>query len=149
VSGHAFDGVQHVACSASGELSFLTNAASYTNLSWSATLLSQNPISSRSSIHGACFNTRYVLLAGNTGISYGSFGADKQYPAVFYETNAGMLFTNIHCVASNSGHGHVIPHNTLYFDKNDLLALTTPKYYSEGDVLSEKAQISFAATRIL
>ncbi len=143
---HTYDGYYHVAASTAGELTFLTNGSSLSNLRWNPLLEGIAPVCPLTSIRSACFNTRFVLLAGDNGggVVYGAFGADKQYPAEFYPTNAASVVGgNVRCVASNSGFGHVVPHNTLYIERGEHLAVTTPAYYADSS--TEKTQISFVA----
>lgn len=140
VSSQTYDGYNHIICSLSGELSCMTNSASLTNLYWTDQIRGQTASTSRTFIHSCCYNTKHILLAGD-GISYAAIG-NNQYNALFHETNASSLFSGgaVHCVASNSGYGHVVMHNTLYLEETDTLSLITPKYYADG--LNERTQIT-------
>ena len=138
----AFDGTNHIVCSASGEISYLSNVAAITNLNFDNSL---NGVTIRSGISGsinaACHNRKYLLVGGAGGaITYGSLSSVNVDPT-FYPTNASSLFTTVYGLASNSGYGFVSPPNALYLKEDDKLSVITPKFYDGA--LSPDTSISF------
>ena len=138
----AFDGTNHMVCSASGEISYLSNASAITNLNFDNSL---NGVSISSGISGlinaACHNRKYLLVGGAGGaITYGSLSSSNVDPT-FYSTNASSLFTTVYGLASNSGYGFVSPPNAIYLKKDDKLSVITPKFYDGA--LSPDTSISF------
>jgi len=140
-SATVFDGYNHIVCSRNGEVSYLSNAASYSNLNFDVSL---NSVSISPNITGAinaaCYNCKFVLLGGASGaITYGLLNDNS--PPTFYSTNASSLFTTIYGVASNSGYGYVVSPNRIYLQEDERLSLVTPKFYDNA--LSSDTSISF------
>ena len=140
-SATVFDGYNHIVCSASGEVSYLSNAASYGNLNFDVSL---NTVAISPGITGAintaCYNCKFVLLGGASGsITYGLL--NDNIPPTFYSTNASSLFSSIYGLASNSGYGFVVPSNRIYLQEDERLNLVTPKFYDSA--LSSDTSISF------
>jgi hypothetical protein len=130
VTANIFDGVNHIVCSASGEVSYLSNTASNTNLNFDNSL---NGVAMPSVSHGVgCFNRKYILL----GNKYGDISSSP----VFYSGNLSSLLT-INSIASNSGYGFVVSPNRIYLGEDDKLDVITPKFYDAG--LSSDTSISF------
>ena len=137
----AFDGQSHIVGSITGEVSYLSNLASITNLNFDNSL---NGLAVQSGINGAinaaCYNRKYLLVGGAGGaVHYGTLNAYAD--PVFYSTNATELFTTVYGLASNSGYGFVVPPNTIYLQEDDRLSIITPKYYDSA--LSPETSISF------
>ena len=131
-----FDGLNHVVLSSSGEVSYLSNTASNTNLNYDN---SMNGVAitgvSGSSYLGACHNRKFILI----GSSYGILN-DYSSPT-FYPNNLSSLFTTINGLASNSGYGFVVSPNTIYLQEDERLSVVTPKYHDSA--LSSDTSISF------
>lgn len=140
-SATAFDGYNHIVCSASGEVSYLSNSASNTNLNFDVSLNNVVIVPGiTGSINSACYNCKFVLLGGASGaITYGLLNATS--PPTFYATNASSLFSSIYGVASNSSYGFVVSKNRIYLQKDERLSLVTPKFYDSA--LSSDTSISF------
>lgn len=145
-SATVFDGYNHIVCSASGEVSYLSNSASVGNLNFDVSLNVPIVPNITGSINSACYNCKFVLLGGANGaITYGLLNAN--YPPTFYATNASSLFTTIYGIASNSGYGHVVSPNRIYLQEDERLILVTPKFYDSA--LSSDTSISFNAWKTL
>jgi len=139
VAAAAFDGLNHIVLSASGEVSYLSNRASLTHLNFDNSFngLVQSGLTS---IYSACYNRKYLILGGGNGsIAYGVL--DASVPSVFHIANADSIFTHIYGLASNSGHGFVVSPNTIQLKEDDRLSVVTPKYYDSA--LSADTSISF------
>lgn len=137
----AFDGLTHVVASKVGELCFLSNENSVTNLNFDNSL---NGIQLQSGISGpinaACYNRKFLLLGGTSGkITYGVLNSNVA--PIFYNTNASSLFTTVCGLASNSGYGFVVPPNTIHLKADDRLSVITPKYYDSA--ISPETTITF------
>jgi hypothetical protein len=149
-SATVFDGYNHIVCSRNGEVSYLSNAASYSNLNFDVSL---NNFAIAPTITGAintaCYNCKFVLFGGvsdaSGAITYGLLNENS--PPTFYATNASSLFTTIYGVASNSGYGHVVSPNRIYLQEDERLILVTPKFYDSA--LSSDTSISFNAWKTL
>lgn len=139
-SASVFDGYNHIVCSISGEVSYLSNLQCNTSLNFDTSL---NNVAIQSGITGsiksACYNRKFVLLGGGSGeITYGLLNPNT--PPIFYQTNSSSLFSSINGLASNSGYGFVVPSNRIYLQKDERLSLVTPKYYDSA--LSSDTSIS-------
>ena len=132
-----FDGLNHIVLSSIGEVSYLSNTASNTNLNFDNSMngLEISGVVTSSSYLGACYNRKFILL----GSSYGVLNDNS--PPTFYPNNLSSLFTTINNLASNSGYGFVISPNTIYLKENERLSVVTPKYYDSA--LSSDTSISF------
>jgi hypothetical protein len=134
-SASLFDGENHVILSISGEISYISNVASNTNLNFDN---SMNGVSI-SSINGggsaACYNSKFILIDSSYGI------LNNNVPPLFYSNNLSSLFTTIKGLASNSGYGFVVSPNRIYLNDNEQLSLITPKFYDSE--LSSHTSISF------
>jgi hypothetical protein len=136
-----FDGYNHIVFSASGEVSYLSNVSSNSNLNFDVSLnnVAIDPTIT-GAINAACYNCRFVLLGGASGtITYGLL--NTSFPPTFYATNASSLFSSIYGLASNSWYGHVVPSNRIYLQEDERLNLVTPKFYDSA--LSSDTSISF------
>lgn len=139
----SFDGMNHIVCSASGEISYLSNSAALTNLNFDNVLngVAINSGIAGASINAACYNRKYLLVGGAGGaITYGSLASSNLAPT-FYPTNASSLFTTVYGLASNSGYGVVSSPNVLHLKEDDKLSVITPKFYDGA--LSPDTSISF------
>jgi len=139
----AFDGANHIVCSASGQLSYLSNTSAITNFNFDNALNSVtiNTGMAGAAIYAACYNRKYFLLGGAGGaITYGSLSSSNIAPT-FYPTNASSMFTNVYGLASNSGYGFITSPNVMYFKEDDKLSVVTPKFYDSA--LSADTSISF------
>lgn len=133
VSVNVFDGVNHIVCSASGEVSYMSNTASNTNLNFDNSM--NGVILSDVSAGVGCFNRKYVLLGNKYGVLNASL------PPGLYTNNLSSLLTTINSIASNSGYGFVVPLNRIYLREEDQLNVVTPKFYDNA--LSSDTSISF------
>lgn len=135
-SATTFDGFNHVVLSGSGEVSYLSNTASNTNLNFDN---SMNGVAitgvSGSSYLGACYNRKFILIGSSYGI------LNETVPPTFYPNNLSSLFTTINGLASNSGYGFVVSSNTVYLKEDERLSVVTPKYHDSA--LSSDTSISF------
>lgn len=127
----AFDGANHVVVSTSGEVSYLSNTASNTNLNFDNTVSGVT-----GTTYAACYNRKFILI----GSYYGTMDT-----AQFYPNNLSSLFAVINGLASNSGYGHVVSPNTLYLKEDERLSVVTPKYYDSS--VSADTSISFNVFR--
>jgi len=140
-SAIVFDGYNHIVCSISGEVSYLSNLQSNTKLNFDTSL---NNIAIQSGITGsiksACYNRKFVLLGGSSGaLTYGLLNSNA--PPTFYQTNSSSLFSSVNGLASNSGYGFVVSSNRIYLQNDERLSLVTPKYYDSA--LSSDTSVSF------
>jgi len=135
-SATVFDGLNHVVLSSIGEVSYLSNTASNTNLNFDNSL---NDVSitgvTSSSYLGACYNRKFILM----GSSYGVL--NENVLPTFYPNNLSSLFTTINGLASNSGYGFVVSPNKMYLKEDERLSVVTPKYNDAA--LSSDTSISF------
>ena len=130
-----FDGTNHVVFSISGEVSYLSNLASNTNLNFDNSMNGVAITGKGSSVYSACYNRKFIL----TDSSYGVLN-ENVIPR-FYSNNLSSLFTSINGLASNSGYGFVVSPNTIYLQNNERLSVITPKFYDNA--LSSDTSISF------
>ena len=130
-----FDGTNHVVFSISGEVSYLSNSASNTNLNFDNSMNGVAITGKGSSVYSACYNRKFIL----TDSSYGVLN-ENVIPR-FYSNNLSSLFTSINGLASNSGYGFVVSPNTIYLQNNERLSVITPKFYDNA--LSSDTSISF------
>lgn len=139
-SSVVFDGFNHVVLSRIGEVSYLSNAASNTNLNFDDSMNGVDITDfSGSSYLGACYNRKFILL----GSSYGVL--DENYPPVFHLNNLSSLFTTINGLASNSGYGFAVSSNRIYLKEDERLTVVAPKYHDSA--LSFDTNISFNVYR--
>jgi hypothetical protein len=131
----AFDGVHHFVFSASGEVAYLSNTASNTNLNFDNSMNGVVISGLGLSNTGACYNRKYILA----GSKYGVF--NENTVSAFYTNNLSSVLTNINCIASNSGYGFVVSPNTIYLKEDERLNVVTPKFYDAA--LSSDTSISF------
>jgi hypothetical protein len=134
-SAIVFDGVHHVVASSVGEVSYLSNAASNTNLNFDNSMNGSEITGITGPILAGCYNRKFILL----GSSYGTL---NEYGApTFYPNNLSSLLTVINGLASNSGHGFVVSPNTLCLGEDERLSVVTPKFYDAA--LSSGTSLSF------
>ena len=110
----------------SGNVVYMTNSASNSNLNVDSSYNGTAIDSRLSSIYGSCWNQQYVLFCGEEGISYGRLEAGTSWRL----TNASQLFTRVVGVSSNSGVGFVYVPNAIYFRSGEILRVVGPKSYS-------------------
>ena len=135
-----FDGYNHIVFSASGEIAYLSNVESNTDLNFDNSFNGMVISGSAHSINAACYNRKFILFGDSSGsISYGILN-ENTLPT-FYPTNASSLFTTINGLASNSGYGFVVSPNTIYLKEDERLSVVTPKYHDSA--LSYNTSISF------
>jgi hypothetical protein len=130
----AFDGYCHFVFSNIGEVSYLTNTASNTNLNFDN---SMNGVAISGAIYAACYNRKFILA----GSYYGAIDAATSKPTFYPNNLSSLLTTSINGLASNSGYGFVVSPNTIYLKEDERLSLITPKYYDAA--LSSDTSISF------
>ena len=136
----AFDGLNHLVFSTSGEIAYLSNTASNTNLNFDNSFNGVVIAGSTKAINAACYNRKFILFGDASGsIRYGILNANT--PPTFYSTNASSLFSTIYGLASNSGYGFVVSPNTIYLKEDEKLSIVTPKFYDSA--LSSDTSISF------
>lgn len=142
VSANVFDGVNHIVCSASGEVSYLSNAASNTNLNFDNSMngVTISDISGSGAILGGCYNGKYVLIGNKYGV------LNTPVSPVFYNNNLSSLLTTINSIASNSGYGFVVSPNRIYLREEEQLNLVTPKFYDNA--LSSNTSISLNVYKV-
>jgi len=134
-SAIVFDGVHHVVASTVGEVSYLSNTASNTNLNFDNSMNGSEITGISGEILAGCYNRKFILL----GSSYGTL---NEYGApTFYPNNLSSLLTVINGLASNSGHGFVVSPNTLCLGEDERLSVVTPKFYDAA--LSSGTSLSF------
>ena len=134
-SATLFDGVNHVICSVSGEVSYLSNTASNTNLNFDNSMNGVTITGVNGLVIAACYNRKFILI----GSSYGIF--NEYTTPTFYANNLSSLFTTINNLASNSGYGFVVSPNTIYLEEGERLSVVTPKFYDNE--ISPDTSISF------
>lgn len=132
-----FDGVHHIVASTVGEVSYLSNTASNTNLNFDNSMNGMVIPSITGTIVAGCYNRKFILL----GSSYGTL--NEYITPTFYSNNLSSLFTTINGLASNSGYGFVVSPNTLYLGEDERLSVVTPKFYDSA--LSSGTSLSFNA----
>ena len=133
-SAIVFDGLNHVVLSSSGEVSYLSNNASNTNLNFDNSMNGFAITGVTGTINAACYNSKFILI--------GSFyGVLNETTPIFYSNNLSSLFTTINGLASNSGYGVVVSSNTIYLKEDERLSVVTPKYHDSA--LSSDTSISF------
>ena len=130
-----FDGVHHFVFSASGEVAYLSNTASNTNLNFDNSMNGVAISGVGLSNTGACYNRKFVLA----GSKYGVF--NENTVSTFYTNNLASVLTTVNCIASNSGYGFVVSPNTIYLKEDERLNVVTPKFYDAA--LSSDTSISF------
>ena len=136
----AFDGLTHIVASCSGELIYLSNTASLTNLNFDNKINGVQLTSGMSGINASCYNRKYFIFGGANGkITYGVLNANVA--PTFHTANANNMFTTVYGLASNSGYGFVVSPNKIHLHENDRLNVITPKYYDSA--LSADTSISF------
>jgi hypothetical protein len=123
-----FNGEYHIICSKTGEAVHLSNMASLTNMILDTSLNGIAVSSGLTDIRTACYNRRFILLAGAGGASYGILNSNS--PPTFYASSLTSLMTTIYGLSSNSGYGFVVCNNTICLKESERLSITTPKYYS-------------------
>lgn len=134
-SAIAFDGENHIVLSTNGEISYVSNTASNTNLNFDNSMNGVSISGVTGGISAACYNSKLVLVGSSYGI------LNNNIPPVFHTNNLISLFTTINSVASNSGYGFVVSANRIYLREDEQLSLVTPKYYDSA--LSSDTSISF------
>ena len=130
----AFDGEYHVVFGKYGEVGYLSNTASLTNLVFDNSLNGVNLSTGITDIRGACYNRRFILIGGAGGATYGVFKHNA--PPAFYATNLDSIMTTIYGLASNSGYGPIVCNNSIHLQENERLSLTTPKFNNGGSCTS-------------
>jgi hypothetical protein len=133
----AFDGYCHFVFSNTGEVSYLSNTASNTDLNFDNSMNGVAISGVSGAIYAACFNRKFILA----GSFYGTFGDDTVSPTFYPNNLSSLLTTSINGLASNSGYGFVVSPNTIYLKDNERLSLITPKYYDYA--LSSYTSVSF------
>jgi len=137
-SATAFDGNSHFVFSNIGEVSYLSNTASNTNLNFDNSMNGTAISGVSGAIYAACYNRKFILA----GSFYGTFNDTVTPTPTFYPNNlSSLLTTSINGLASNSGYGFVVSSNTIYLKENERLSLVTPKYYDAA--LSSDTSVSF------
>lgn len=134
-SAIVFDGVHHVVASSVGEVSYLSNTASNTNLNFDTSMNGAAITGITGTIVAGCYNRKFILL----GSSYGTL--NEYVTPTFYPNNLSSLFTTINGLASNSGYGFVVSPNTLCLGEDERLSVVTPKFYDAA--LSSGTSLSF------
>lgn len=125
-----FDGEYHVVFGKNGEVGYLSNSASLTNLVFDNSLNGVSLNTGLSDIRAACYNRKYILIGGASGAAYGIFKHNA--PPAFYNTNLSSLMTTILGISSNSGYGSTVCNNTIHLKENERLSMTTPKFQTSG-----------------
>jgi hypothetical protein len=134
-SASIFDGMNHVVLSTNGEVTYLSNTASNTNLNFDNSMNGMLISGVTGATSAACYNCKFILI----GSSYGVLNANS--PPKFYPNNLSSLFTTVNGLASNSGYGFVVFPNKIYLNEDERLSLVTPKFYDSA--LSSGTSISF------
>jgi hypothetical protein len=122
-----FDGERFFFTNISGNVTYMTNVSSNTNLD-----IDGVPINSRlTRIYGSCWNQQFVLFCGGTGantggITYGRLDASTNW----FPTNASELFSSVYGVSSNPGYGYTYIPNAVYLNTNEILRVVGPKAYT-------------------
>lgn len=142
-SSSSFNGEFYVIGSTGGQITYLSNNASVTNLNFDNSMNGVALQSGITAVYAACYNKKFILLGGSgeNVLSYGVLNANA--PPAFYSTNASTLFTTVYGLASNSGYGFVTSPNVMRLQLGDKLSVITPKYYDNA--LSSETGISFNA----
>ena len=130
-----FDGKNHVVFSISGEVAYLSNTASNTNLNFDNSMNGMAIAGMNGPIYAACYNSKFIL-----GGSLYSIFNENVIPQ-FYPNNLSSLFTSVKGLASNSGYGFVVSPNTIFLRNDERLSLVTPKFYDGA--LTPDTSVSF------
>jgi hypothetical protein len=134
-SATVFDGENHLVLSTNGEISYISNSASNTNLNFDNSMNGVSILGINSGIRAACYNGNFILIDSSYGV------LNENVPPLFYSNNLSSLFTTINGLASNSGYGFVVSPNRIYLNDNEQLSLITPKFYDSA--LFSNTSISF------
>ena len=140
VTGSSFDGINHLVSSTSG-VSYLSNESAIRALNFDTSYNASVLNASMTTVYSSCYNTHFSVVGG-TGTNVITYNTLREGSVpTWYATNANALFTTVYGVASNSGYGMKVNHNTLYLNEGEKLCLVTPKSYNS--YIEPKTNVTF------
>jgi len=125
-AAYGFNGDKLVVASREGRLAYMTNTETIGTMKFDISLNNNMLVSGLSAIHSACFNTKYILLGGVSGVKYHELRENVM--PVWKNTNVGDFMGTVYGVASNSPYGFVYIPNRIHFRAGEQLSVVSDKH---------------------
>jgi len=125
-AAYGFNGDKLVVASREGRLAYMTNTETIGTMKFDISLNNNMLVSGLSAIHSACFNTKYILLGGVSGVKYHELRENVM--PVWKNTNVGDFMGTVYGVASNSPYGFVYIPNRIHFRAGEQFFVVSDKH---------------------